>query len=93
MTCRVHASGKKRKRKEKGKEEAGRACAGPAAQSKRRTGRADAGCGRLGRFWPSSVRRPETFFLLFFFEFNLKLFTVLSINSVLRLQIEQNQLL
>jgi hypothetical protein len=50
----------------------GRACVwaglGHAALNTRRTRRADAGCGRLGRFCPSSVRRLETFF--FFYSFS-----------------------
>jgi hypothetical protein len=68
---------------------------GWAARSKHRAmRRAARACGcwaELARFGPVSPK--YIFFLLLFFEFNRKLFTVLSINSVLWLQIEQNQLL
>jgi hypothetical protein len=63
----------KKKKKKKRKKEKGDAgwlglLLGRAALNTRRTRRADAGCGRLGRFYPSSVRRPETFF--FFYSFS-----------------------
>jgi hypothetical protein len=71
MTTGVHQSEKKTKSKEKKKK--GRALVQPCWLPG--AAHASAICGRLGRFRPSSVRRP--FFFSFFFFFLTVLKTVL----------------